>query len=64
MVFARKARALDGADLSVQGQDTNAAWKGVVHLSQQLGIPVDVVFLWRHKPRAAFPGTIGRLVAN
>jgi hypothetical protein len=53
---------LPNADLSVQGQDTNAAWKGIVHLSQQLGVPVDVVFLWRHKPKAAFPGKTGRLV--
>lgn len=51
-------------DLSVQGQDANAAWKGILHLSQQLGIPVDIVFLWRHKPKAAFPGKTGRLVAN
>ena len=47
---------LPAADLSVQGQDTNAAWKGILHLSQQLDIPVDVVFVWRHKPKAAFPG--------
>jgi hypothetical protein len=53
---------LPAADLSVQGQDTNAAWKGIFHLSHQLGIPVDVVFLWRHKPKAAFPGKTGRLV--
>ena len=52
------------ADLSVQGQDTNAAWKGIVHLSQQLRIPVDVVFLWRHKAKAAFPGKTGRLVVG
>ena len=34
---------------------------GIVHLSQQLGIPVDVVFLWRHKAKAAFPGKTGGL---
>jgi hypothetical protein len=50
------------ADLSVQGQDSNGAWKGILHLSQQLGIAVDVVFLWRHKPKAAFPNKTGRLL--
>ncbi|TMJ60229.1 MAG: hypothetical protein E6G81_07015 [Alphaproteobacteria bacterium] len=55
---------LSAAGLSVQGQDTNAAWKGIAHLSRQLGIPVDVVFLWRHKPKAAFPGKTGRLVVG
>ena len=55
---------LADSDLSVQGQDTNAAWKGIEHLSQQLAIPVEVVFLWRHKPKAAFPGKTGRLVVG
>jgi hypothetical protein len=51
------------AGLSVQGQDANYAWRGACHLARQLGIPVEVEFLWRHKKRAKFPGTTGRLVA-
>lgn len=65
--FAPGKREGDGyeyladADLSVQGQDANNAWRGVFHLAQHLGISVEVVFLWRHKPKAAFPGETGRL---
>jgi hypothetical protein len=55
---------LPDADLSVQGQDTNAAWKGIVHLSRELDMPVEVVFQWRHKPKATFPGKLGRLVVE
>jgi hypothetical protein len=55
---------LPDVNLSVQGQDTNDAWKGILHISRQLDIPVDLVFMWRHKPKAAFPGKTGRLVSN
>jgi len=33
-----------------------------VGTGQQLGLPVEVMFLWRHKDKAAFPGETGRLV--
>ncbi len=49
--------------LSVQGQDANSAWAGACHIAQQLGIPVEVEFLWRAKEGAAFPGVTGRLSA-
>jgi hypothetical protein len=52
---------LADADLSVQGQDAKGAWRGVAHIAQQLGISVEVIFLWRHKDRAAFPGETGCL---
>jgi hypothetical protein len=52
---------LSDADLSVQGQDAKGAWRGVAHIAQQLGVPVEVVFLWRHKDKAAFPGETGCL---
>ena len=47
--------------LSVQGQDSNSAWRGACHIAQKLGIPVEVEFLWRAKEGAAFPGVTGRL---
>jgi hypothetical protein len=55
---------LAGAGLSVQGQDAKAAWRGVAHIAQQLGISVEVTFLWRHKDKAAFPGETGRLAVG
>lgn len=52
---------LADADLSVQGQDAKGAWRGLAHIAQQLGIGVEVIFMWRHKDKAAFPGETGRL---
>ena len=43
------------AGLSVQGQDANAAWRGVVVLAQNLRVPVEVSFLWRNKEGASIP---------
>jgi len=45
--------------LSVQGQDANNAWRGACHIAKQLGIPLEVEFLWRNKEGAAFPGETG-----
>lgn len=53
---------LPDADISVQGQDANGAWRGISHIAQQLGLSVEVVFLWRQRDKAAFPGQTGRLV--
>jgi hypothetical protein len=53
---------LPDAAVSVQGQDANNAWRGTLHIAQQLGVSVEVVFLWRHKEKAAFPGESGRFV--
>ena len=46
--------------LSIQGQDSNYAWKGVYHIAQTLGLQVQVTFAWREKDGAAFPGIIGQ----
>jgi hypothetical protein len=48
-------------ELSVQGQDANNAWRGAYHIAKQLGIPLEVEFLWRNKESAAFPGETGHL---
>ncbi len=52
---------LPDIDVSVQGQDSNAACRGVVVLAQSLGIAIDIAFMWRAKDKAAFPGERGRL---
>ena len=54
-------RFIPEVGLSVQGQDANAAWMGAYHIARQLGIQVNVEFLWRAKQGAAFPGATGRM---
>jgi hypothetical protein len=53
-------RYLAAADLSVQGQDANAAWKATYHIARQLQSPFEVIFTWRTKDGAAHPGVTGR----
>lgn len=48
-------------DISVQGQDANAACRTVVTAAQGLGIPIDIGFMWRPKEGAAYPGERARL---
>ena len=43
--------------LSIQGQDSNAAWRATYHLAHTLDLPVKVTFSWRDTPKAAFPGS-------
>lgn len=49
------------ANLSVQGQDANGAWRSIEQLSRNLGISIEVVFYWRPKPGAEFPGEYGHM---
>jgi len=53
-------KPVPGLGISVQGQDANNAWKAACHIAKQLGISIEVEFLWRMKDEAAFPGTTGR----
>lgn len=57
-------RFLPDVGLSVQGQDANAAWKAALHIAKNLGCEIDVLFAWRNKEDAAFPGMTGRLRFN
>lgn len=54
-------RYLAEANLSVQGQDANAAWKATYHIAKQLSRTFEVIFTWRVKEGAAHPGVTGRL---
>jgi hypothetical protein len=54
-------RFIPEVGLSIQGQDANAAWRSASHLGRQLGIAVEVAFVWRHKEGAAYPGITGCL---
>ena len=54
-------RYLSDVNLSVQGQDAQDAWRSVAQLAKTLNIRVEVYFLWRNNPAAAFPGEMGNL---
>jgi hypothetical protein len=54
-------RYLQDVNVSVQGQDANAAWRGALHIAKQSGCPIEVVFTWRMKEGAAHPGVTGKL---
>jgi hypothetical protein len=53
-------RFLSDVGLSIQGQDANGAWRGACHIAQQLGCKLKVIFIWRDKEDAAFPGLTGQ----
>jgi hypothetical protein len=53
---------LPDIDISIQGQDANAACRACVALAQATGLALDIGFVWRQKTGAAFPGVRGRLV--
>jgi hypothetical protein len=50
---------LKEADLSIQGQDSNGAWRQTYLIASSLGISVDVVFRWQNSARAAMPDVVG-----
>jgi hypothetical protein len=49
--------------LSVQGQNSNNAWKAIAHLAKSTGIKVEAGFYWSNHPKAARPNESGRLSA-
>lgn len=55
-------RFLPDIGLSIQGQDANTAWKATFHILRALDHPATVVFSWRDKDDALFPGVIGRFI--
>jgi hypothetical protein len=50
--------------LSIQGQDSNAAWRATYHLAHKLSLPIKVSFGWQNNPKAAFPGSSAVLVVG
>ena len=65
MVAGRKTdegyHHLPEADISVQGLSANEACGALTVTARGFGISVDIVFLWRAKDGAAYPGKRGRL---
>ena len=54
-------KPVPGTGLSVQGQDSNGAWRTIAHLSKQLGIPVKIDFGWADDRGAAYPGQLAEI---
>jgi hypothetical protein len=54
---------LKSAGISIQGQNSNNAWKAISHLAKAVGLRVEVSFVWSEHPKAARPGQPGKLAA-
>lgn len=52
---------LSDIDVSVQGQDANAACRTVITAAQGLGLALNIGFMWRPKDTAAYPGERARI---
>lgn len=57
-------RHVPAANVSVQGQDSNACWKAVAHIANKLNVPVKVSFRWYDNEKAAKPNETGYLSVN
>jgi hypothetical protein len=49
--------------VSIQGQNSNNAWKAITHLAKATGIKVEANFYWSNHPKSAKPGESGYLIA-
>jgi hypothetical protein len=54
-------RFIPEAKVSVQGQAANPCWKSISHIVKQLGLKLDVTFVWEDKPKAAHPTKTARM---
>ena len=52
---------LSDINMSIQGIDSDMAWRNALHLARKLGMPIQAEFEWREKPGAVFPGKRGLL---
>ncbi|MFC1552986.1 T4SS efffector SepA family protein [Candidatus Latescibacterota bacterium] len=50
--------------MSIQGVNSNEAWKDTLNLAQKLDINVEVIFEWRNKRGASNPGKKGMFEWN
>ena len=52
---------LPDIDISVRGQESNAACHSVIELARSFRIELDTSVIWRPKDKTTFPGEQGRL---
>ena len=57
-------RHLEDIGISIQGQDSNGAWRAIQHLADVTSCPVKIEFFWQENPKAAFPSQSGVLEAG
>lgn len=50
---------LSDVGISVQGMDSNGAWRAAFHILRELNIPYAINFRWQDNPKAARPGEVG-----
>lgn len=55
---------VEDIELSIQGQDANSAWRAIFHIARQYGCAFEVIFSWRPKEEAQFPGVTGRFAGS
>lgn len=55
-------RFLPEAKLSVQGQDSNGAWRQIQKLCIACGFRIEIEFQWQDTPKAALPNQRGKLL--
>jgi hypothetical protein len=48
-------------EFSIQGQDANLCWANGLHLAKQIGVPLEVTFIWQNREGAVHPGQRGVL---
>lgn len=47
--------------ISLQGEDAQDCWRIAFRLARKLSLPIAVVFEWRDKDGAAYPGRVGTM---
>ncbi|MCC5666582.1 hypothetical protein LC653_22505 [Nostoc sp. CHAB 5784] len=55
---------LPEVNISIQGVDSNLAWRNTLHLMKNLKMPIEIYFEWRDKEGAAYPGEKGKFIWN
>jgi hypothetical protein len=53
---------LKAVGVSVQGQNSNNAWRAITQLAKATGVKVEASFVWANHPKAAKPGQAGHLL--
>lgn len=50
---------IEEANLSIQGQNANGAWRQAYVIASSVGISMQVIFAWQNNEKAAMPNIVG-----